>query len=209
MMTVAARSSPRMSRICPQCEYDLTGLPEPCVCPECGRAIEAGLRAVPVWSESGKPSWIAILILSLFGFPTVIGAGHALLSQTLDVRGAFLGCLGLLFAIAALIEVRKSLWSAQGKTSALLHTSPRGVAMSERGSVRWYDWAEVKRLRYERSLLGVDWILTIEGFNPWYLGTRVLLRATFRYSRRRAASVRNTLRCHHRAWQKAQTQDQV
>ncbi len=66
-----AKDLPPLRECCPVCFYDLQGLPEPCLCPECGKACEKhGLIWRPHWPlflALGPPLTIAFVLYALIG----------------------------------------------------------------------------------------------------------------------------------------------
>lgn len=214
------RSSPRMSRICPACEYDLTGLPEPCVCPECGKRIHSGFRSVRVWPASGRPNWILTTTVGIAfaGFSlAMFGAAAGALLGTIRQGGSILPmlvqiCCGVSLAVAmglaslslALQQFHSLRRRMQGSTSAILHSSPIRVGLQSFDRDAWYQWSNVTRIDVRMHRHG--WALRIRG-RPWWFGLRrSLIRVVLPSSRRTTAHVRNTLRRHHRAWRSAQRQ---
>jgi hypothetical protein len=198
------RSSPRLSRICPQCEYDLTGLPEPCVCPECGRAIEAGHFSIEVWPISGKPSWFVIVSLGFFGMIMLLNAIGEMQVRAVRTTDLIRAMIGGLLLFAAAVEARKMSARLRGRTSITFHCSPTGVGVVERKRLMWFDWRHVRAVRCSKLLLGNTWILSVKGNATM---SASLFKVVLPPSRRTAAKVRNTLRRHLRHWQQRQRLD--
>jgi len=61
-MTGKTKDIPRLTH-CPQCEYDLAGLPVKHACPECGYAYDKGDIVVRGWKKGKTPSLIRILVI--------------------------------------------------------------------------------------------------------------------------------------------------
>jgi hypothetical protein len=204
-----------MSRICPQCEYDLTGLPEPCVCPECGTEIASGSYCIKVWPEAGRPnpilSPILIVVLGLFGlflFSGVVAAAMVggLFSAEFICSGAFAGGLGLVCAQYVVREILALRQLSRGTTTATLYCCRDYAKLEAFGSMEAAMWSKVTHIHARRSLLTKSWILVILGRRNIFYWRKRLIRAVLPYSRRTAAHVRNTLRRRHRAWQKSQVE---
>lgn len=189
------QATQRFSRICPKCGYALTGLPEPCRCPECGHEVDAMHRSVEVWPSTGKPAWAQTIFLAGFCFLIAVGAvsswrdGDYFITSLCAV--AVVG-----FGAGTLSEARKLVLMTRHKTTAWLHFSPNGVGMTNGRSFSWYEWSEVDRVTLRNASWGREWMLSIEG--GWeFLGARsVKLIVTLPRSKRLAARVRNTLRRH-------------
>jgi hypothetical protein len=196
--------SPRLSRICPQCEYDLTGLPDKCNCPECGQEIDAGLRSIKVCLGVGLPTplalgfWVggaALLVL------VVAPIGYFFGSTWFAGCIAFFGLTG--FGMEAVRAWRRLRDSVRSGYVGTLHSSPRRVSV--RYMTFWStEWSEVAQIRFTHSWF-FQWKLVVEGHGKSAFRQRRLLTVFLPYSRRTAAHVRNTLRRHHRAWRKSQS----
>ena len=61
-MTGKTKDIPRLTH-CPQCGYDLAGLPVKHACPECGYAYDKGDIVVRGWKKGKTPSLIRILVI--------------------------------------------------------------------------------------------------------------------------------------------------
>ena len=204
-MTNAPRTTVRMSRICPQCEYDLTGLPEPCVCPECGREIEAGLRSIGVWSTQGKPSWVVMISTAFLGLMMISTSVSQLLTRQFEWPFVIILIMGPYFLYISLRHVRRYWLRLSGGTSALLMCSTRGIGFVEGRKAQWYEWRHVRFIRQGWSPIGQSRVLVIamedDAFGVSFMSP--VLRVVIPHSRRTLAHVRNTLRRHHRAWRRA------
>lgn len=192
----------QMRRECPQCEYDLTGLPEPCVCPECGREIPIGLRSIRAWSgATGRPSVLMLFLMLLMALIMISVIMSLVRRSGVGVMTVLLGVVTLIYLIGALRIVRSSFLKLQGTTNAMLHCAPSGFGCSDRsGKITWHSWDRVDRVRCARSIRRDEWVIQIERRAYWFEPDRVLLGVFISCPRRTAALVRNTLRRHHRAW---------
>lgn len=193
-------------RMCPSCEYDLSGLPEPCVCPECGREIEAGLYSLRVWEGIGGPSWLLIVGGSCFSLLLLGVSYFTMVRQGLQVLQLF--WLAIAFALLWIVfgEVRRLRTKLVRTTTSTLHWSPLGVGIASHGSLRWVDWSRVQRIRHGRAFWRRDWIIQVEDGKYWFEPNRAVLGVALPCSRRTAARVRNTLRRHLHAWREANLQ---
>jgi hypothetical protein len=187
-------------RLCPGCDYDLTGLPDECACPECGADIGHGLRSARVWwwepPSTAEFAVMAILAVAFsVGFFAGIMAGGAYISLLIVGFFAFGSVFGTITSFCKLLT------RAGGTTDATLHYSPRGVAIRWRERLWWYPWTDVQRIRLPITLRR-HWTIAVQGTQRWYcLGRRrTLIKAAVRCNRREIALIRSGLR---RCWRNA------
>ena len=82
---------------CPKCDYDLTGLPEVHVCPECAFAYDAHATSVRLFGR--RENRRVMIIGMLYSIPFVIAFRHIL-----GVLGSW-GTIGLIVAVIGTLLV--------------------------------------------------------------------------------------------------------
>lgn len=124
--------APPLIEDCPQCGYDLTGLPSEHNCPECGLAYDNQTR---VWRQRNAiGQWFAIGGI-------VLGVTATLLILRRYEPALFLSVSGLVILLLGLIRWRVA------ASSPFVMISGRGLSFRRRWRTKHFPWNEVSYVR--------------------------------------------------------------
>ncbi|MCZ6835854.1 MAG: hypothetical protein O7G85_08780 [Planctomycetota bacterium] len=181
-------------KACPQCDYDLVGLPGAHACPECGFEYDESTFRLDVWPLDDEPKLGALVfnglltLMMLLLSIALIGAGSTILWwQTWPFF-----CL-LVFAGSFLVMCRRTVLHLKGRTSSTLVLSKRGYQrVWDNVPGKWTTWENlptrmIRRLRRRR------WRLLLKT-GPWRRFFDAQVSYVFKADKRTAAAVRKRLR---------------
>jgi len=144
-------------RSCPQCGYDLSGLPAKHSCPECGFEYDELMVAIQAWALDDEPK-IAALVSS-----GVLTGLMALMTRTMIARGPVGSWIDvwpaaglLIFGAGFAVLCRRAYIHLRGRSGLTLVLAARGYCVFAGGKGEpWRPWldrieAPVKRLRKGR-----------------------------------------------------------
>jgi hypothetical protein len=137
--SVHAELSERLKlSICPGCGYNLSGLPSPPRCPECGAEYDATSFSIPVWRSFDMPSLAGIGVsgvLSIFGLFMTFAWGRISL---------FYGVVALMF-VSAFIRAARQYWFK-------LKAEPDSTLIGDDARLLVFHEGEVDVVRYWKEL---------------------------------------------------------
>jgi hypothetical protein len=177
-----------LRRLCPKCDYILTGLPEPCRCPECGEPEQPGVRWIPLANR--WYAWLLVIVMVASGAWMLIDAGMQIAAggPWIDALRVLQGAMVAGFGIWYAVVIRRRAEHGVRR----LRLDDRGVAILFAGTVRKsIAWTNVKELRVRRNGPRL-WRVTIWPRNAVMIHDE--LAASLRGTPRQAARVRQEIR---------------
>ena len=196
-----AREILRLHR-CPECNYDLAGLPAAHRCPECGFEYDEAMFDLPAWWPSVvqrylEMSWLECLIAGAVIIAILVAGFSVPLSGAV-----FLPAACILLLAAAIDSAVRYTKRQQGTPQIILVMQADGVGIRKPGSTtaRFERWSSFAGVRV-RKARGVWYRLTLR--RPFLsFGDRgPPIRVVIAGDRRTAAVVRNEIRRRIRAAQ--------
>lgn len=122
-MTGKTKDIPRLTH-CPQCEYDLAGLPEKHACPECGYAYSKDAIVVRGWERGKTPGILRILVWGLL--IVFINPFNRLSLANLDLADFLLCGLLMLYGFWLIRDVFLYVKYLRNRTAITVLFSPAG-----------------------------------------------------------------------------------